>query len=294
MNTQEDNYYQILKIPETASPHEIDKAYELVWQSYEVDALDNYSKSSDVDSDTTMQRISCAYMTLIDPVTRIRYDQTLRSQSSTPLVEKVTVESVQPSSLNNYFIPIFHGTVNDTPQATPQDSPQEIPPLLFEQTQSNLIDDTRSSDKAADFSLKEKYTKPPAPSGSRNKTFAELMDDHLAARSQNRKVIEKKNRDSQQKMANFLSTIKSFNGELLQQIRQLKSVQLEEVAQETCVQYAYLEAIECEEFSKLPNGLVYVKNYIRAYARCLELPVQKVTEDCLKLYNMWQRRFSTS
>ncbi len=296
-NIIKDNYYQVLNIPENASPCEIEKAYELVWETFEADMLENYSKKSDADCDAIMQRISCAYMTLIDPITRIRYDQSLHSLSSTPLVEKVTLEKNQTSAKNYYFIPDFCREGTKTSKETPQNSSQESPPPFVEQTRVKPAEVARSSEKAADDSPRETQTIPPIPPpppNSRHKAFGELMDNHLVGRHHNRKVIERKNSDSRQKMADFMSTVESFNGKLLQQVRQLKSIKLEEVAQETCVQFVYLEAIENEEYSKLPRGLVYVKNYIRAYAQCLELPVQKVMEDCLKFYEVWQQRFSGS
>lgn len=292
-NITEDNYYQVLNIPENASPCEIEKAYELVWQTFETDMLENYSKASDVDCDAIMQKISCAYMTLIDPITRIRYDQSLHSLSSTPLVEKVTLENNQTSAKNYYFIPDFCRERTKTSQATSQNSSQAPPLPVSEQTHVKPAEVAGSSEKAADDLFQETQTIPPTPPNSRHKTFGELMDNHLVDRHHNRKVIERKNSDSRQKMADFMSTVESFNGKLLQQVRQLKSIKLEEVAQETCVQFVYLEAIENEEYSKLPKGLVYVKNYIRAYAQCLELPVQKVMEDCLKFYEMWHQRFSS-
>ena len=286
MNTQESNYYQILNIPENASPEEIDEAYDLVWQSYEMDELENYSSSSHMNGDAIMQRISCAYMTLIDPTTRIRYDQSLHSQPSRPLVENDAGKAGQPSPSQNSSFSIFHRAFNGTPRQNPLVLPQEPPHLFFEQSPANLTEDARVSEKTLSYSMQEELTKPPI---SQSKAFAELMEDHLATRCKVRKIIEKKNKESRQKIENFISTIKTFNGQLLQQIRQLKSIKLVEVAQETCVKITYLQAIESEEFSKLPNGLIYVKNYIRAYARCLELPVQKITEDCLELYDVWQQ-----
>ena len=50
--------------------------------------------------------------------------------------------------------------------------------------------------------------------------------------------------------------------------RERKDLALEEIAQSTRIAPLYLQAIEAEEFSKLPGG-VYDTSYIRQYARAI-------------------------
>jgi len=54
----------------------------------------------------------------------------------------------------------------------------------------------------------------------------------------------------------------------LASVRQRRGLTLEQIAQSTRIAPAYLQAIETEEFAKLPGG-VYATSYIRQYARAI-------------------------
>lgn len=72
-------------------------------------------------------------------------------------------------------------------------------------------------------------------------------------------------------------------GEILKRAREERGLSLEEVAEKTKIRYRYLEAIEKENFDIMP-GYVYVKGFIRNYARFLglnpEALVALFTERC--------------
>jgi cytoskeletal protein RodZ len=51
-------------------------------------------------------------------------------------------------------------------------------------------------------------------------------------------------------------------------VRQRKGMALEEIAESTRIATHFLQAIEAEEFTKLPGG-VYSTSYIRQYARAI-------------------------
>ena len=54
----------------------------------------------------------------------------------------------------------------------------------------------------------------------------------------------------------------------LASLRERIGITLEEIAQSTRIASCYLQAIEAEEFAKLPAG-VYATSYIRQYARAI-------------------------
>src|SRR5579872_7481385 len=54
----------------------------------------------------------------------------------------------------------------------------------------------------------------------------------------------------------------------LASIRERTGITLEQIAQSTRIASHYLQAIEAEEFAKLPSG-VYALSYIRQYARAI-------------------------
>ncbi|MDH4162027.1 MAG: DUF4115 domain-containing protein [Nitrospirota bacterium] len=64
-------------------------------------------------------------------------------------------------------------------------------------------------------------------------------------------------------------------GTYLRTARETRGLDLREAAQQTRISYAYLSAIENEDFSKLP-GEVFVKGFLKNYARFLGVPEEEV------------------
>lgn len=59
-------------------------------------------------------------------------------------------------------------------------------------------------------------------------------------------------------------------GEVLAQARVLRAMSIEDVAATTRVPVRYLAAIEAERFDLIP-GLVYIKGFVKAFARAVGL-----------------------
>ena len=75
----------------------------------------------------------------------------------------------------------------------------------------------------------------------------------------------------------------TFNGAVLKQIRELKSITLDELAKITCIRSTYLEAIEDEIFHKFPSE-IYLKGYLICYVEAMNLSVEQIYEDYICLY----------
>ena len=94
---------------------------------------------------------------------------------------------------------------------------------------------------------------------------------------------------AEENLEDFYSTFRthggklSYNGTILQQIRKIKSVTLEELAQITCIRITYLQAIEDENFSKFTSE-IYLKGYLLCYVEALQLPKEQVLTDYILLY----------
>jgi DnaJ-class molecular chaperone len=73
-----------------------------------------------------------------------------------------------------------------------------------------------------------------------------------------------------------------FRGKALRQIRERMGIDLKTLSEETRVNARILQGIEEEVVEKLPP-LVYLKGFLRAYARYLGLDPQKVIGDYLVL-----------
>lgn len=66
-------------------------------------------------------------------------------------------------------------------------------------------------------------------------------------------------------------------GEMLREARQRQGITFDQVEEEIMIKKRYLEAMENEEWSKLP-GKVYAKGFLRSYARYLKLNEQAVID----------------
>jgi cytoskeletal protein RodZ len=69
-------------------------------------------------------------------------------------------------------------------------------------------------------------------------------------------------------------------GESLRKERELRGVTLQEIADETKISVRNLQALESDEFDKLPGG-IYTKNFIRAYCRHLGISEEQIVNDYL-------------
>ncbi|HEV8699736.1 MAG TPA: helix-turn-helix domain-containing protein [Candidatus Polarisedimenticolia bacterium] len=77
------------------------------------------------------------------------------------------------------------------------------------------------------------------------------------------------------------------SGAELREARQRLNLAVETIAEKTKIRRAYLQAIEEERFGDLPAA-VFVRGFLREYARCLGLPGDEVTGLYMKRHRDWQ------
>ena len=117
----------------------------------------------------------------------------------------------------------------------------------------------------------------------------DVVVESQAERLGNYHKLAAKNELAEESLEEFYSTFRthggklSYNGTILQQIRKIKSVTLEELAQITCIRITYLQAIEDENFSKFTSE-IYLKGYLLCYIEALQLPKEQVLTDYVLLY----------
>ena len=112
-------------------------------------------------------------------------------------------------------------------------------------------------------------------------TLKERQDYYLKLSAKNEHT-----KDSIQEFYNTLKTGGSeitYNGAILQQIRKMKSISINELAQITCIRGAYLKAIEEEDFSKFSSE-IYLKGYLLCYVESMNLPSKQILDDYICLY----------
>ena len=81
-----------------------------------------------------------------------------------------------------------------------------------------------------------------------------------------------------------------ITGEILYRARNESGVTLNEVSRRTKVGKDYLQALEMEDFDRLPDAAVYVRGFIVAYAEYLGFTAQDIVPGYMLRYNNWAAR----
>jgi cytoskeleton protein RodZ len=66
-------------------------------------------------------------------------------------------------------------------------------------------------------------------------------------------------------------------GELLRTAREQRGIPLREISDETRISIRYLEAIESNDYKRLPGG-IFNRSFVRAYARCIGFDEKEAVE----------------
>jgi flagellar biosynthesis protein FlhG len=74
-----------------------------------------------------------------------------------------------------------------------------------------------------------------------------------------------------------------ITGALLKKVREIRGLELNDIAQRTKISERYLRALEEEQFTDMPAA-VYVRGYVTEYARALRLNPQRAAESYLARY----------
>lgn len=95
----EQDHYETLEIPTTASRADVDRAYHLALATYADDSLAGHSVFEEGDVEVLRERIEAAYRTLADPESRQAYDATLEEQrAALPAPEPAPAAPAAPSA----------------------------------------------------------------------------------------------------------------------------------------------------------------------------------------------------
>jgi len=248
-NTEE-NYYQILEVDSTATLVEIRNAYEEKLEEAHLEAIAAYSLFPEEETEEKLLHYSQAFVALANPIARAKYDNEIQNQLSIQLDEK---------SKKNFRHVKKH---------------KKILPNSIEKTTTKIEDDEDQIEE------KIKITNT-APEEVVGQTQEERQDFYLN--------LATKNELSEDVLEEYYSKLTahggkvSFNGAVLKQIRELKSISLQELSKITCIRITYLKAIEEENFAKFTSG-IYLKGYLLCYLESMNLPTDQIIEDYFILY----------
>jgi len=251
---EEVTYYQVLSVPSTATLVEIRNAYEEKLEEAHLEAFAAYSLLPEEETELKLLHFGQAFVTLANPIARAKYDDEL-------LQETTDAEQVD-----------FR-----------QDSSPISEPLLAEKTAGKKTKTAPLPHKAKNKQTSEKLelTKS-APKEVVGQTQEERQDFYLNLAVKN-ELTEDNVQEYYSKLMAHDSKI-SYNGAVLKQIRELKSITLGELAKITCIRITYLKAIEDEDFKKFTSE-IYLKGYLICYVEAMKLPLEQIIEDYIHLYN---------
>ena len=118
---------------------------------------------------------------------------------------------------------------------------------------------------------------------------------HLIERSLREKQTEKSVKSMELKSSLSFTDLSLETGEItyrgrsLKQIRERLGIDLKAVSAETKINIKTLELIEEEDMEHLP-AMVYLKGFLKAYARALNLDAQKLIEGYFQLFKEEKKR----
>tara|TARA_B100001123_G_scaffold298215_1_gene332599 strand:- start:184 stop:993 length:810 start_codon:yes stop_codon:yes gene_type:complete len=249
----EENYYRILEVPNTATLTEIRNAYEEKLEEAHLEAIAAYSLFPEEETEEKLLHYSQAFVALANPIARAKYDNEIQ-QSEVPLEKKVDSKKETASEKKE---------IKKRKKSEIIGKNQNYNKNELDQTEEN-VELTKS-----------------APEEVVGQTQEERQNFYLN--------LATKNELSEDSLEEYYSRLTahggkiSFNGAVLKQIRELKAISIEELSKITCIRSTYLKAIEEENFKKFTSG-IYLKGYLLCYLESMNLPSEKIIEDYFTLY----------
>ena len=275
----EENFYQLLEVTNTASLATIRNAYEKKLEETHIESFASYTLIPEEETEVLLLQFSQAFVTLANPIARAKYDDELHQQTISAETRTANgKDSLQKVKKNHSSGPELQEKKGrwESWLAKPQKKPEEkaaknktetaksVPRDVAEQSHENKIKTAKS-----------------VPKDVAGQTQKERQDYYIN--------LAEKNVQSEESLEKYYSTLRahggkvSFNGAVLQQIRKIKSITLDELAKITCIRSSYLKAIEDENFNIFTSE-IYLKGYLLCYVEAMNLPVEQILEEYISLY----------
>ncbi len=247
------NYYEVLEIPSTARSEEIYHSYQRAKSAYSSDSLALYSLMSPEECRNVLEMVEEAYSILSDPTKRKRYDEA--------------------RGINRDFNTMNYNALADR---VPQRS--EIRNEV--RTERTEIFPSSSPSSSVSSMLRDEFTLGTNANTAQTSGLSPKQEQTLSNTTTNvtKLVTQKRFALDYVLNAEFEKEIEDateFTGDFLRKIREYKSVDLERLSDMTKVSRLYLQAIESEDYDKLPAS-VYVRGFVFQYAKCLKLKPEVV------------------
>lgn len=251
------NYYEVLEIPSTSKTEDIYQSYLRAKLAYSQDSLALYSLISHDECKNVLDLVEEAYSILSDPMKRKSYDEArgINREYNAIKYNVLSDYAAMARGESIFLNPSNNNTSSSNGNSEPSDS--SVSTMLREEF--TLNSQSSSSTTNSEFSLKTVQVLSNTTNVTKLVTQKRFALDHVV-----NAAFEKEIED----------TI-DFTGEFLLKIREYKNVDLERLSDMTKVSRLYLQAIENEDYDKLPAP-VYVRGFVFQYAKCLKLKTEIV------------------
>jgi curved DNA-binding protein CbpA len=266
------SFYDILEIAPDASKEEIREAYLRIKSTYHRDHVALYTLFSAIEREEILKKAEEAYLTLSDTNKRNTYDQSngLLTVDGNPFEQARTSPGLNPppQKPEATFAEVI--SIDRTP---PMESAPEEQLLVSPKTDFALMDGQQS----------RPFTPPTA------QRFSHQFGPHPIETTEPSRIISlssrKHTKTSPLEPALLLEIEqeREWSGPFLQKVRSATKISIEEMAEITKVSKTYIQAIEEENFKKLPAP-VYVRGFVLQIARALRLPTDAVASAYLSRY----------
>ncbi|HEY8208917.1 MAG TPA: helix-turn-helix domain-containing protein [Myxococcaceae bacterium] len=264
---QEQNYYDLLEVPPSASASEIRAAYERAVETYSADSVAIYALENPAQADELRDKLREAMEILTDQGLRGDYDRMIgvptrpqAEESAAPalaaaelMASSEALHSTHPEVKVAYFptpspAPPVHAPVQPPP---PEPAPEAPRPQRVS---------AREIEGAPGIAEQEAIA------------TAEAAMANVAARA--REVPRPKSVD--------IPLDAEFSGELLRRVRESRGLTLQQIADKTRISSRHLENIEADRYAALPTQ-VYLRGILLNLARELGLDQGRVAKSYLAL-----------
>ncbi len=144
------------------------------------------------------------------------------------------------------------------------------------------------------LNLKELYSKPSIVTQSLNEDSLEGLNEEIIEKVDKAyKELETYYTDirieNEKKIECIVAKIDFFCGSSLKKIREELNIDLLDIAISSNIQINHLKNIENEAWDSLPSG-VYLKGYLKSYAKYISLDAARVVEDYMQGYLKWKEQ----
>jgi len=275
-------YYDVLDISPDASIQEVRDAYLRIKSTYNRDSLVLYSLVTPEEREETLKKIETAYAMLSDREKRKNYDENhgimgdidnpFAHQGSDPRGKNVvSIDRVPPMESSSAEFDIL------IPPSTDFSQPPPAPPQI-----SNNLKHTADEELHPSSPLKT------LPEDAN--TIAYTQTQHHPQESERsrtrltfygaRSILPQMSTD----LAREIELESEWRGPFLKRIREAYKISIEELSNTTKITKAYLNAIEADNFTKLPAP-VYVRGFITQIAKALRLVPERVVPVYMTRFN---------